>query len=137
MSDFPVNGLPLPTVVWIDDDINSTRLLSFILERKAGVKVVGTALNAEVGRRMVEELKPDLIFLDHMMPGMDGIDAIHCIREVAPRTKLIFRSFRFPDPDIVKQGLEAGADRVISYGPLHPDEVVIIVQEVLNSVPRT
>ena len=134
MSDSSTSGKPLPTVIWIDDDLNSTRLWVSILERYVGVKVVGTAPDSTVGRHLIEELNPDLIFLDHMMPGIAGIDAIHYIREVAPQTKLIFRSYRFPDPVIVQQALEAGADRVISYGPLRVDEMRVIVQEVLKGV---
>ncbi len=71
-----------------------------------------------------------------MMPGTDGIEGICYIRAVDPEAKLIFRSWRFPDLDIIREALEAGANRMISYGPVRAEDLVRIVREVLANKPK-
>jgi DNA-binding NarL/FixJ family response regulator len=53
------------------------------------VEVVGEAASGEEAIRVVEDAKPDVIFMDVRMPGMNGIQATRVIRERHPETKVI------------------------------------------------
>jgi DNA-binding NarL/FixJ family response regulator len=53
------------------------------------VEVVGEAASGEEAIKVVEDAKPDVIFMDVRMPGMNGIQATRVIRERHPETKVI------------------------------------------------
>lgn len=67
-------------VVLIEDDPMVQEVNRMFIERVNGYKVIGTAGNGQDGLRMIEELKPDLIFLDVFMPSFDGISTLQEIR---------------------------------------------------------
>ncbi|MCR5829041.1 MAG: response regulator [Lachnospiraceae bacterium] len=55
-------------------------------------EIVGHAKNGEDGIRMAQELKPDVITLDIVMPGMDGIEAAKKLIEIEPGIKIVMLS---------------------------------------------
>ena len=61
---------PRPKIVYIENESDMIDLVQMILVRK-GFEVIG-AIGGEEGLRIVREVKPDLVLLDLMMPGMDG-----------------------------------------------------------------
>ncbi|MDT8977934.1 response regulator [Paenibacillus sp. chi10] len=67
-------------VLLIEDDPMVQEVNRMFIERVNGYKVIGTAGNGQDGLRMIEELKPDLIFLDVFMPSFDGISTLKEIR---------------------------------------------------------
>jgi two-component system, CitB family, response regulator DctR len=67
-------------VLLIEDDPMVQEVNRMFIERVNGYKVIGTAGNGQDGLRMIEELKPDLIFLDVFMPSFDGISTLQEIR---------------------------------------------------------
>ncbi len=64
----------------VDDEELARRGLEIRLESEADVEICGRARNGREAVAMVRELKPDLMFLDIQMPGMDGFDTL---RELA------------------------------------------------------
>ena len=69
-------------VLIIDDEENFCKLAKKNIEQ-AGEFEVDIATNGDDGIRLVREIKPDLILLDIIMPGMDGGDVINLIRNDA------------------------------------------------------
>lgn len=67
-------------VLLIEDDPMVQEVNRMFIEGVNGYKVIGTAGNGQDGLRMIEELKPDLIFLDVFMPSFDGISTLQEIR---------------------------------------------------------
>ncbi len=67
-------------ILSLDDNVLDNRLLSDVLEG-TGAELV-TTTSAEAVLRMLTEEKYDLVFIDHMMPGVDGITLLHKIREL-------------------------------------------------------
>jgi DNA-binding NarL/FixJ family response regulator len=114
--------------VFLCDDVRELRaLLRYGLEEDAGLRVVGEAGDAETAISEVGARPPDVILLDLSMPGLDGLEAIPRIREVAPDTKIVvlsgFASERMRGP-----ALAAGADRYVEKG-VALDELRAAVRE--------
>ncbi len=78
-------------VLIIDDEENFCKLVKKNIEH-AGEFEVHIATNGDDGIRLAREIKPDLILLDIVMPGMDGADIISLIRndESIKDTPIVF-----------------------------------------------
>lgn len=63
----------------VDDERLSRNDLRLLLENHKQITVIGEASNAEEGLKKIEELKPDLVFLDIQMPKMNGFDMLEHI----------------------------------------------------------
>jgi two-component system, LytTR family, response regulator len=66
----------------IDDTRLARQELRFLLQKNKDVEILGEAENADQAKEMIEELKPDLIFLDIQMPGKDGFELLEILDEV-------------------------------------------------------
>jgi len=71
-------------------------------------EIVGSVKDGRALLKMVQETKPDLVLLDISMPLLNGIDAARQIRQVLPKTKLVFLTMH-ADPDYVNEAFRAGA----------------------------
>jgi two-component system, LytTR family, response regulator len=74
----------------IDDEPSAINVLLLLLEKKCKhlVEVIGTGTSAEEGRKLIDTLTPDLVFLDIEMPGMNGIELVRCYAN--PSFRIIF-----------------------------------------------
>lgn len=68
----------------IDDERLARNELRRLLENFPKVEVIGEAANAEEGVKLIEELQPDLLFLDIQMPGKNGFELLQSIDGKAP-----------------------------------------------------
>lgn len=75
-------------VLVIDDDYNTVKVLSEFLEQKK-IKVVGKGFNGNDAVKLYSQLKPDIVFLDVMMPEYDGIYALENIRKINPNAIVV------------------------------------------------
>jgi len=124
------------TILLVDDDPDIREFISFNLD-KEGFKVE-TAKNGAEGVELCKKHKPDLVLLDVMMPGMDGIEACELIRatpEIA-NTLIAFLSARGEDYSQVA-GFESGADDYITK-PIRPKVLVSRIKALLrrNAAPE-
>ena len=117
-------------ILVIEDEEDILALIHFNLI-KAGFRVE-CATSGEEGYRKARDLRPDLILLDLMLPGMDGLDVCRQLHN-APDTKdcpIIMLTAKGEEHDIVK-GLELGADDYITK-PFSPQVLMARVQAVLR-----
>ncbi|GAA4404968.1 LytTR family DNA-binding domain-containing protein [Nibrella viscosa] len=68
----------------IDDERLARNELRRLLENFPKVEVIGEAANADEGVKLIEELQPDLLFLDIQMPGKNGFELLQSIDGKAP-----------------------------------------------------
>lgn len=68
----------------IDDERLARNELRRLLENFPKMEIVGEAANAEEGLKMIEELQPELLFLDIQMPGKNGFELLEAIEGKAP-----------------------------------------------------
>lgn len=109
-------------VLVVDDEIGALTLIGIMLER-GGFNVV-KAKNADVALASLDQTVPDLIILDVMMPGTNGIDLCKIIRNRADTADIpvLILSAR-GDAESVMLGMEAGADDYLPKPILHHDLV--------------
>lgn len=105
-------------IVIIDDENDILDILSYNL-KKEGFQVF-SASNGQLGIQICKEEKPDLVILDVMMPGMDGVEVCENLRKMPGLEKVLicFLTARNEDYSQIA-GLDAGADDYISK-PIKP-----------------
>ncbi|MFN8449434.1 MAG: response regulator [Anaerolineae bacterium] len=109
-------------ILVVDDEIGALTLIGIMLER-GGFDVL-KARDAQAALGVLEETVPDLIILDVMMPGMNGIELCQVIRKSEPtsKTPVLILSARGDAESIIK-GIEAGANDYLPKPILHHDLV--------------
>ena len=119
-----------PSILIADDEPNQLELMAYNL-KKADF-VIHQAENGEEALEKVEELSPDLVILDWMMPNMSGIDLCRTLRSRSETKQLpiIILSARSDDSD-KSLGLDTGADDYISK-PFSPKELISRVNALLR-----
>jgi len=124
------------TILVIDDEKDLIELVRYNLE-KDGFDVIA-ATDGQSGLDVVKKHRPDLVVLDLMMPGVDGLQICKQLR-ADPRTgriPVIMLTAKATEADRIV-GLELGADDYITK-PFSPREVVARVKAVLRrSAPAT
>jgi two-component system, OmpR family, phosphate regulon response regulator PhoB len=68
----------MAVIVMIDDEIMLTGLMAQLFRRVG--HDMHTARNGELGLTLIERVMPDLIILDHMLPGLTGLDVLRKLR---------------------------------------------------------
>jgi two-component system chemotaxis response regulator CheY len=94
-------------ILIVDDAPFMRFLLKQILEG-AGHEIVGEAENGMEALEKFEELHPDLVTLDVVMPGMTGIEALKAIRKVSPRARCVMVT-AIDQRDHLLEAMQAGA----------------------------
>ena len=94
-------------VLVVDDHSVVREGLRRILAADRDIQVVGEAGSGEEAVAKAASLRPDVVLMDLMMPGMDGIAATHEIRQRIPETRVLVLTLYAED--FVGQAVEAGA----------------------------
>ncbi|MBN2469740.1 MAG: response regulator [Anaerolineae bacterium] len=121
-------------ILVVDDEIGALTLIGIMLER-GGFNVI-KAKDANAALAELEKAVPDLIILDVMMPGMDGIELCRVIRSRADTkdTPVLILSAR-GDAESVMRGMDAGANDYLPKPILHHD-LVDKVRKMLDMLAR-
>ena len=101
-----------------------------LLEKTGEVHVLGEASNGQEALEMVQELKPDVLIMDIMMPRMNGIQAAEKIRELKLPTTILLLSM-YSDAGLVYQALKCGVKGYVLKSSVS-DELLLAVRAVAN-----
>lgn len=127
MSPHPETPSDPPRLLIVDDDWNiRDSLKRFFVSQGFEADVADNAASA---RRKIHERAPDLVLLDVMMPGEDGLSLCRSIAELKT-IPIILVSARSEEIDRII-GLEIGADDYVAK-PFHPRELLARVRAVLR-----
>jgi DNA-binding response OmpR family regulator len=120
-----------PLVLVADDEPRITKLVSIALSEE-GFRVV-TANGGEEALTKAEEVRPDIVLLDIVMPDLDGIEVMRQLRERRP-VPVILLTAKGSTADKAK-GLDLGADDYVAK-PFHPGAGVIKFDDVEIDLER-
>ena len=95
-------------VLIVDDHAMVRTGLATFLEVKDRLELVGEANNGQEAIELCEELQPDVVLMDLMMPELDGVSATQEIRERWPSIQVIALT-SFQEGEMVQDALQAGA----------------------------
>jgi len=100
---------------------------------KAGdIDVVGLARSGGEVLPLVESLRPDLVLLDHRMPGVDGVTCLREIRQRWPEIQVVMLSAS-EDPKQIAEALDAGASAYIGKR-INPEDLASALRQVVAGV---
>ncbi|SMH71399.1 response regulator [Candidatus Nitrosotalea okcheonensis] len=117
----------LKTVLVIDDNVEVLSLFVELLELK-NFQVVGTGRNGKDAVTQYEKLRPDITFLDVVMPNTDGIYALDLIREINPNAIVVMITTDLSQ-DTAKRLEDLRATAVV-YKPFDINDLVKVVDEI-------
>ena len=112
-------------VLIVDDHAILRMGLASLLNTKKDIKVVGDASNGAVAVSKTVKLNPDVVIVDLMMPGMDGVETTKSILAASPNTKVMILT-TFGTSDGIIHALEAGAKGAIMKNVEFPELVAAI-----------
>ena len=98
-------------VLITDDHAIVRKGLTVLLATERDLKVVGEAQDGQEAVEKAGSLKPDVVLMDLVMPGMDGVEATRKVKNISPRTQIVILT-SFHQDEYIFPALQAGA---ISY----------------------
>ena len=122
--------MPKEKILVVDDEQDLVKLIRYHLE-KDGYKAI-SAYNGEDALFLTRREKPDLVILDLMLPGIDGLEVCKKIKadQELANTAIVMLTAKGEEADIT-MGLKLGADDYMTK-PFSPKELVARVQAVLR-----
>jgi two-component system phosphate regulon response regulator OmpR len=120
-----------PHLLVVDDDERIRSLLQQFLVQDG--YLISTAENAEQARILLTGIEFDLIILDVMMPGQDGVSFTGELRNLGNNTPILLLTARGETEDRIK-GLEVGADDYLPK-PFEPKELLLRINAILRRMP--
>jgi two-component system, OmpR family, response regulator ResD len=123
-------AMPGVRVLVVDDELAIRRLLVELFSF-AGADVY-TAANGRLALEQLDEIKPDLVVLDLVMPVLDGWETCRSIRRSSPVPVLLLSAL--DDDRTIVRGLNAGADGYVSK-PFNPQVLLARARALLRRRP--
>ncbi len=123
----------MPRVLIVDDEPHIRYLLELTLEELEddGVEII-TADNGETALEIIRDERPEIVFLDVMMPKMSGFDVCQAVKHELGLDGVYIVLLTAKGQEFDKQkGLDVGADIYLTK-PFNPDNVLAKAREVLG-----
>ncbi len=116
----------------ICDDAQFMRAVIKQVLIEKGFEVVGEAESGQEAIERYAELKPDLVTMDVVMPGMSGIEAVRAIIRHDPAARVVVCS-AVGQKKLIVEALEAGA-RSFVVKPFQPQQLMEVVEQAFDAV---
>jgi two-component system phosphate regulon response regulator PhoB len=119
------------TVLIVEDEANLAELLTDMLHSQGYEVVLTTATRAA---NLADEMQPDAVVLDYMMPGMNGVEVVHQLRrQLGPRTPPVMMVSGLSN--VGELARQAGADAFLRK-PFDVDAFLRVVDRLSNPDSR-
>lgn len=119
-------------VLVVDDAVVMRMMIKDILS-KNGFEIAGEATNGADAVEKYKSLRPDVVTMDMVMPGMDGIAAVKQIIADDPDAKIVMCTSMGQEA-LLKEAMDAGAKTRITK-PFRPSDILEVIGKVLEGVP--
>ncbi|MGI6285767.1 response regulator [Neomoorella humiferrea] len=120
-------------ILLVDDEPLERQALRFILSReRPHYQVAAEAGNGLEAVELADALKPDVVFLDIKMPGMDGLAAGRKIRALLPESRLVFVS-AYGEFDYAREAVSLGASKYL-LKPVDGEEMIKLLDELAADI---
>jgi len=123
-----------PIQVMIVDDHTMVREgIKILLDEYEDIHVVGAAANGLKAIELVEQLNPNVVLMDMIMPGMDGIEATRRITAIRPDQHILILTGFLDDarlPEVIQAGALGCVEKTIK-----PEELVQSIRNVCSGTP--
>jgi two-component system, chemotaxis family, chemotaxis protein CheY len=116
-------------VLVVDDAVVMRMMLKDILS-KNGFEVVGEAQNGADAAEKYKSLRPDVVTMDMVMPGVDGIGAVKLIVAEDPGAKIVMCT-SMGQESLLQEAMDAGASAKVTK-PFRPAEILEVINKVLD-----
>jgi len=121
-------------VIVIDDDYNTVEVFAEFLELSQ-VNVVGKGYDGKDAVHLYEQLKPDIVFLDVMMPDFDGFYALENIMKINPNALVVMITADLTiDTEIKLKNMKAA---LIIYKPFDIQQIIEIIDKLSLKVVKS
>lgn len=120
------------TIVVVDDSVTIRAMLEILLERDNSLRVVGIAGNALEAFDLIRETDPDVVLLDVVMPGIDGMAALERIMKREPRPVIMLSLLMHAGSDLRALAEQRGAAGCFDKAHMvaHADELIAMIKDV-------
>ena len=115
-------------VLIVDDHAILRQALRYLLEAHSQIEVVGDASSGREAVSATEKLMPDVVLMDMVMPGLNGLEATRQIRKRTPKTRVLILTGYMEDEQIIS-ALRAGASGYVVKRS-DTDELLLGIQSV-------
>jgi two-component system, NarL family, nitrate/nitrite response regulator NarL len=112
-------------ILIVDDDQQFRSLVRLVLRRVRDFEVIGEADDGHAGVEQTEQLRPDVVLLDLMIPGMDGFEALPKIKATAPECSVVVLTAL--DEDQVEEAALVGASAFVDKGRI-PERLETVIR---------
>ncbi len=121
-------------VIVIDDDYNTVEVFNEFLELSE-IKVVGKGYDGKDAVNLYKQLKPDIVFLDVMMPDYDGFYALENIKKINPNALVVMITADLTrDTEIKLENLKPTS---IVYKPFDIQQIIEVIDKLALKVVKS
>jgi CheY-like chemotaxis protein len=117
------------SILWVDDEIDLLKSQMIFLEER-GYAVTPVA-NGEDAIKLVEKESFDLILLDQMMPGLDGLSTFMRIKDIRPSVPVVMIT-KIEEEDLIDEALRKRIDDFL-LKPVNPVQILSAIRRILES----
>lgn len=116
----------------VDDNENIIRILEQIIEDKELGEVIGSAKDGLLAEGEIDNLNPDIVLVDLLMPGLDGINLVEKLKLKRPNIQFIMIS-QVTSKDMVSKAYKVGIEYFINK-PIDAIEVQTVINKVIEKM---
>jgi len=116
-------------ILWVDDEIDSLKPHILFLEQK-GFKI-STAVSGDDAVAKVRDEQLDLVLLDEMMPGKDGLTTLEEIKEIKPHLPVVMVT-KSEEESLMEDAIGQKIDDYLTK-PVNPSQVLMVAKRILDT----
>ena len=116
------------SILIADDHPSVRQSLRALLETQADFTILGEARDGIEAVEFSERLKPDVLILDISLPRLNGLDAIHLVRRVSARSRIVMLTSHL-DQNCIRAAMKNGAN-----GYVHKSEIETLIDTIRKVV---